>query len=200
MVNTSIATLANSTYRPHTMSKTPAAPAHHLELRVQEFAQLFNSMDPTPFLNKDLDREAEAFIETWALGFPAVSRLQITIHLEQMSTEIDPGAVATEAFHNFFNYRRDLMRRDLKQLLRQGRTSLVIGIAFVAACLIGAEAIGRLGTGGAITVGRESLTIVGWVAMWRPLQIFLYDWWPLARKIKVYGALRNAHVRVVQSR
>jgi hypothetical protein len=28
-----------------------------------ELAQLFNSMDPTPFHNKALDREAEAFIE-----------------------------------------------------------------------------------------------------------------------------------------
>ena len=46
--------------------KSNALPARHLELRVRELGQLFNSMDPTPFLNKDLDREAEAFIETWA--------------------------------------------------------------------------------------------------------------------------------------
>ena len=47
--------------------KSTSLPMHHLELRVREIGQLFNSMDPTPFLNKDLDREAEAFIEIWAL-------------------------------------------------------------------------------------------------------------------------------------
>ena len=26
---------------------------------------------------------------------------------------------------------------------------------------------------------REGLTITGWVAMWRPLEVLLYDWWPL---------------------
>src|SRR5262249_56151714 len=26
---------------------------------------------------------------------------------------------------------------------------------------------------------RESLTIGGWVSMWRPLEVFLYDWWPI---------------------
>jgi hypothetical protein len=49
------------------------------------------------------------------------------------------------------------------------------------------------------TIARESLTIVGWVAMWRPLQIFLYDWWPLGRRIRVYKALQQAHVRVQQA-
>ena len=77
------------------MKKSPL-PVHHLELRVRELAQLFNSMDPTPFLNKDLDHEAEAYIETWALGFPPDSRLHITIHLEHLPTEGDPSALMTE--------------------------------------------------------------------------------------------------------
>jgi len=67
-------------------------------------------------------------------------------------------------------------------------------------CLIAAEAIGQLGTGTAVTIARESLTIIGWVAMWRPLQTFLYDWWPLAQRIRVYKNLRQAHVRVVQGK
>jgi len=181
------------------MKKSPLH-AHHLELRVRELAQLFNSMDPTPFLNKDLDREAEAFIEIWASGFPPDSRLHITIHLERLPTEGDPSALMTEAIHNYFDYKAGLVRGDLKQLLRQGRTSLLIGLSFVTVCLIVADAIGQLGTGTAFTIARESLTIVGWVAMWRPLQTFLYDWWPLARRIRVYKNLRLAHVRVVQGK
>ena len=59
------------------------APIHRLSLRVREITQLFNSMDPTPFLNKDLDSEAEAFIETWASGFAPGSHFHITIRIEQ---------------------------------------------------------------------------------------------------------------------
>jgi hypothetical protein len=43
--------------RKHTSSSI------HLELRVQELAQLFSSMDPTPFHRKALDRKAETFIQ-----------------------------------------------------------------------------------------------------------------------------------------
>ncbi len=180
--------------------KTSASPVHQLELRVRELAQMFNSMDPTPFLNKDLDREAEAFIESWAMGYPPGSRLHITIHLEQLPAEGDPSALMTEAIHNYFIYKAGLVRRDLKQLLKQGRDSLLIGLSFVAVCLVAADFIGQHGTGTANTIARESLTIVGWVAMWRPLQIFLYDWWPLLRRIRVYKTLGHAHVRVVQGK
>ncbi len=55
----------------------------HLALRVRDIAQLFHSMDPSPFLNKDLDPEAERFIESWATEFSPSSSFYITIHLEQ---------------------------------------------------------------------------------------------------------------------
>lgn len=44
---------------------------------------------------------------------------------------------------------------------------------------------------------REGLIIIGWVAMWRPLEIFLYDWWPIASKRKFYDRLSRATVRIV---
>jgi hypothetical protein len=177
--------------------KEGMAPIHHLELRVRELGQLFNSMDPSPFLNKDLDREAEAFIESWAAGLALDSRLHITVHLAQQPADGDPGALVAEAIHNFFHYKAGLARGELKLLLRRGRYSLLIGLTFVTVCLLLADAIARPGAGTAATIARESLTIVGWVAMWRPLQIFLYDWWPLVRRIRVYKGLQHAQVRVV---
>jgi hypothetical protein len=176
------------------------APLHRLALRVREIAQLFNSMDPTPFLNKDLDRAAEDFIETWAAGFPPGCRFQITIHLEQWPSDGDPSEMLSGAIHNHFAYKADRTNSALKYLLQQGRASLLIGIVFVSLCLLGADAIGRLGANAGYSVARESLTIVGWVAMWRPLQIFLYDWWPLRRQIRLYQRLAAAHIQAVQGK
>jgi hypothetical protein len=70
--------------------------------------------------------------------------------------------------------------------------SLVIGVAFLAVCL----ALGRLiapdSAGAARLIAREGLTIGGWVAMWRPMEIYLYDWWPLWRR----GALQRRMSRM----
>ena len=183
------------------MTKSPhPAPIHRLAVRVREIAQLFNSMDPAPFLNKNLDTEAEAFIETWASGFAPGSRFQISIHIEQWPSDGDPSEMLTGAVHNHFSYKAERTRSALKHFLRQGRTSLIIGLVFVSLCLIAADAIGNLGTNTGLTIARESLTIVGWVAMWRPIQVFLYDWWPFQRQVRLYEKLGSAHIQVIQGK
>jgi hypothetical protein len=42
----------------------------------------------------------------------------------------------------------------------------------------------------------EGFIIIGWVAYWRPLEIFLYDWWPLAQQRKLYRRIAAAPVAV----
>lgn len=177
-----------------------SAPVHRLALRVREIGQLFNSMDPTPFLNKDLDPEAHTYIEDWASAYSHKSRFHITVHLQVWPEDEGKVGMLTDAMHNHFTYKAEQTRRSLKHLLQQGRISLAIGIVFVSLCLVAADTIGNLGNHAGYNVARESLTIVGWVAMWRPMQIFLYDWWPLQRQIRLYLRLAVAHIHVVQGK
>jgi hypothetical protein len=44
----------------------------------------------------------------------------------------------------------------------------------------------------------ESLVIAGWVVMWRPLELYLYDWWPLRSKRKLYEKLSTIPIEVVR--
>jgi hypothetical protein len=169
---------------------------HTLALRVQVLAQLFNSLDPTPFLNKDLDGACETFIENWALSLPQASHLALTIHIEQSSVPTEAAELITAAVHNHYAYKAGLVRGQLSQLLRLGRMSLLIGLGFVASCLLLAEAISAVVGGPVARVVKESLTIIGWVALWRPVQIFLYDWWPLKGRITVFENLQFARVSV----
>jgi hypothetical protein len=169
---------------------------HRIELRLNELSQLFNSMDPTPFHHKDLDRDAEEFIESWALEFPKASRFHLTVHLAQMPPE-DPTELVAEAIRNYFTYKAELSRRMVTVLLREGRTSLLIGVTFLSTCLLVADLLTPLAGGTFLKILRESLTIGGWVSMWRPMQIFLYEWWPLMRRSRTYHNLGLAQVRVL---
>lgn len=172
-------------------------PTHILELRVREVQQLFNSLDPTPFLNKDLDVACEAYIENWALALPHDSRLQLTIHLERLPVPDGAGELIATAIHNHYAFKVELVRGELSRLFRFGRVSFVFGLGFVAICLLSAEVLASFIPGPASRIVRESLTIIGWVAMWRPIQIFLYDWWPLRDRIRTFDTLRFARVKVL---
>jgi len=170
-------------------------PVHQIELRVVELPELFNSMDPTPFHHRDLDTDAEKFLESWALEFPQDSHFRIIVHIEKMPPE-DPAPLVAEAIHNHFEYKSALAKRTLRLLLLEGRTSLLIGIGFLALCLIAADLLSGFASNTFLKLLKESLLIGGWVAMWRPLQIFLYGWWPIVRKIRIFRNLGRASVHV----
>ena len=38
--------------------------------------------------------------------------------------------------------------------------------------------------------------IGGWVAMWRPMEIFLYDWWPVRAEARLSDRLTAMPVRI----
>ena len=56
-----------------------------------------------------------------------------------------------------------------------------------------ASALGERPIGALI---QESLLIGGWVAMWRPLEIFLYNWWPIRAERRLYDSLSAMPVRI----
>lgn len=179
-----------------TLFKRSPQPVHQIELRIVKLSELFNSMDPTPFQHRNLDVDAEEFLETWALEFPQNSRFQIIVHIEQMPQE-DPTSRVAEVIHNYFEYKSVRSKRNLRLLLLEGRASLLIGLVFLTICLIGADILAaRFASNAFLKLLKESLLIGGWVAMWRPLQIFLYEWWPIVRRGRIYQNLGRAIVHV----
>jgi len=166
-----------------------------IKLKLRDADQLVNSMDPSPFIEKDLDDRAEEFIVGWALEFPRETPLKLRVQLEQLAAEDTPNIIQ-QAVHNHFVHRAELAELEFRSLMRQGRTSLIIGLSCLAGCLAVSQALPpRAGTW--TSVLRESLTIAGWVAMWRPMQIYLYDWWPLRRRCRIFAKLSNMPVEVV---
>ena len=169
---------------------------HHIELNLRDVNQLFNTMDPSPFNERDLDRDAEEFIVSWARELPLHDPVVLVVHLAATPQEHDAQKIVEDAIHHYFSYRVELSRLDFRHLMQDGRKSLFIGVVFLAACLTISNLLMGAGKGTFSTIGRESLTIAGWVAMWRPMEIYLYDWWPLRRRQQVLQKLSRMPVEV----
>jgi len=176
----------------------PRGRSHSISLRIHDITQLFNSMDPSPFIEKDLDEEAEAFIVGWAQEFPANAQIKLQIQLEQWPTEGDPKELIRQGVHNHFAHLAELNRFEFRALMKQGRMSLLIGLVCLAISLVSSKMLSHGDVGTWAGVLREGLTIAGWVAMWRPMQIYLYDWWPLRRRGRLYAKLSRVPVEVAQ--
>lgn len=166
-----------------------------IEVRLRELAQLFNSLDPSPFIDRDLDADAEEFIVSWARELPHHGELELVIHVAT-----PPDAARAEglqaAVNHYFASRAEMKRSELRQLLRRGRASLVIGVLFLAACFGLGLAMRALLPAGWEDFVELGLQIVGWVAMWRPLEIYLYDWWPIKTDLRLLERLARMPVRL----
>src|SRR3954470_15692406 len=57
---------------------------HRIEIRVRDVDQLFNTMDPSPFHEKDLDADAEEFILSWAQEFPVYDPVVLIVHVTEL--------------------------------------------------------------------------------------------------------------------
>jgi len=151
-----------------------------IELRLAQLRQMFNFMDPSPFLNRDLDPKAEEFIVEWCRELPRDAPLALLVYLERAPGMAEEADALRTAVRNYFEGRSEATRRRLRQLFGRGRMSLLIGIGFLVLAVIASQLMMRaLEAGSFAEILNQSLIIGGWVAMWRPLEIFLYDWWPL---------------------
>lgn len=169
-----------------------------IELNVREVSQLFNSMDPSPFKERDLDRDADEYIVSWAREYPLDAAVALRVHLEQWP-EIDPTTLVADAVHHYYAYRASLTDLEFRRIMKEGRLTLAIGLLFLATCLVVTRTIVPRDTSGWAGYVRESLTIAGWVAMWRPMETYLYDWWPVRRRGRVFRKLSAMPVQVVPS-
>jgi hypothetical protein len=160
-----------------------------IEIRLSSLQQLFNSFDPSPFHDKELDPEAEEYIVGSADEFPLAQPLKLVIRLPADQVSIDGKRMVQQAIGNYFTHRCQETDRRLRFQLREGRISLMIGLLFLFACvLIRQLTIGIAGTTLSQIIA-EGFLILGWVAMWRPLQIFLYDWWPIRHHARLFAKL-----------
>lgn len=168
-----------------------------IEVHVGELKQLFNAIDPSPFRDRDLDPKAEEFIVGWAKELPRDSPIALVVDLDRQAGLPDEATVLRDAIHEFFKHRAETYRLRLRELLRVGRTSLAIGLAALAAAIALGDFLGSLLKNSRIgEIARESLTIGGWVSMWRPLEIFLYEWWPLRNEARLSDRLAAMPVRI----
>lgn len=168
-----------------------------IELRLEELSQLFDPFDPFPIPTRDLAKSAEDFIVGWARELPRGQAFRIVVHLSRSEAQSAAAAGLADALRRHFTYRAERMTGDLHEMFRIGRQSLLIGLAVLGGCVLGGRLVnGAFGPGDVSSFFAEGLIILGWVANWRPIEIFLYDWWPLAQRRQLYLHLADAEVEV----
>ena len=190
---------------PSPAPRTVAAPAPPapgdarfgvIRVRIRDLRQLYDSLDPSPFVERDLDDDLAEYVESCASEIPRHLPLKLVVHVADPVLPESQRPLVQESVRNHFDHQSRIISARFRRMLRIGRRSLAIGLLVLALCLVTSEKLQGLDRPIFQVIG-EGLLIGGWVAMWRPMELLLYDWWPLRRELKDCERLRDMSVEVL---
>lgn len=164
-----------------------------IEIKIKKINQLFNSFDPSPFLEKDLDDDAFEYIVAAVEEHPLKVKQKIIIHLPKKELKNIPEQEIRNAIHHHFGYRKKLAEKSVRHKIEEGQLSFIVGIIFLTVCLVASKLI-FTGEGLFSNIMHEGLIIIGWVAMWKPISNILYDWWPINKEKKTYDKISKMEI------
>ena len=168
-----------------------------IEIKLSSVIQLFNSFDPAPFYEKELDAEAEDYIVDTVQDFPAKTKFMIHIYLPPALVESEEAKKIVPAIHNHFRYRMLVTERKFRAKFRFGRFSLIVGLSFLAIALIASQLVATLNNSFAAQLLSYALLIIGWVAMWQPITTLLYELWPILRRKRIYERISAMEIEIL---
>ncbi len=170
-----------------------------IEINVASIHQLFDERDPAPFRLRDLDDDAVEYIVASALdiGLNKIGRIRIYCN---EALGLAEKAIVKQAVREHFIYRVELTQKKFQHVLKQGFKSLLIGLCFLSAAVFASSLMAlHLPDSFLTKLLKEGLLLLGWVSMWKPINIFLYDWWPLRDEAKVYLKISETPLEFVKT-
>jgi hypothetical protein len=161
---------------------------------VRDIAQLFNSLDPSPFWDRDLDQDAATFIEDEFSDKQSADVWHLDVHVQAGDASTKDLQAAVE---NYYTRLASSARRDLREHLRMGQLALLGGIAIFLSSMGARELL----QGTVRELPRmldEGLILIAWLALWRPAEALAYEWVPFLRKRRLYERLAGIRVAIRQ--
>jgi hypothetical protein len=186
-----------------------------IALPLHDLHELFAApeFDPTIDSHGSVPGDADAFADAFAdalyesgidyllsrlRGSRLARRGQVVLILPPDKLGPDLASKVRRAIDRYCRHKILETKRALNELLWTGLKALQVGVLFLASCLVLAAAIARtyVAPGSFGDVLTQGLTIVGWVSLWRPVEVFLYEWWPLWRDVRVYDYIQRMEITI----
>lgn len=180
----------------------PDAGAQTIAIVLESLDDLFSAPQLYPLAGRFETSSGIERIEQLTRALPRQDRagaeIVITLSHRVDDPQLDENVRA--ALVGYSQARIAEITRDLEHSMHAGRDALWLGLGFLACCLALSSAFSAV-SGLPDFIRRlfsEGLIIAGWVALWRPIELLLYDAWPFRRDVRVLRAIAGMSVRIVQ--
>lgn len=146
-----------------------------------------------------LRSDVEEFIIEEAEALALKTAIHLKVHLAMSESKHEKDIAS--AVHKHFCYRKAQSQKKYKRLSKYGWRILFIALSLLALIFSITEIIFWLMPDNRVILFfRESFIILGWVVLWRPLELLVYDLYPIKQKINLFQRLERCSVEVFINR
>lgn len=167
-----------------------------IDIVLTSILQLFDRRDPSPFKERDLDEDFSRYLILAVSELRQAPKIKLVVKMQEHNPSFFRAKDVEEAIYTYFSFELENSKNDLRTLFTQGRSALVMGLAFLALCYTGYY-FTRIQESLFWGVLGEGFHVMGWVAMWKPINLFLYEWWPIRDRINLMTRLQQIKVEII---
>lgn len=184
----------------HAMSKEQF---HEITLHLDDIQYLF--ADPEP--DSDMFVSGMDYLCSEIKAYPRQEKFKVTIVLPQGKIADGQEDKTRQKLKRYCSFKIEESHRELIALHRQGVAALLIGLVVLVTCVLLAFGFSLVAQSGANEILKSLSQIItvlfaasaGWVALWMPAEIFLYDWWPFRQDMRIYKQIADADLVIRES-
>ena len=150
--------------------------------------EFYNRFDASPDHEREISDEVLTYIRHSVEDMSPDERkkARISVYLEKDLYEREcRDHCMVRALRGCFANRLDAEKRKYRHALIKGRRMFLRGMIFLIVCLVACSAYLRVTTKSDLNDAlSQSFVIIGWVALWRPIEFYLYDRRDMAAGLK----------------
>lgn len=156
-----------------------------VDVRLTSIDRVFDNRDPAPFRERDLDSQLAEYLVDAGEDLVSHDRFRVVFWLDQpcSTDEIEVP------YRAYFKYELERLDRARSRQRRAGWITLALAIVSIVVLMSLSELVARAITGSIGAGLKEGLVISGWVLMWRPIEVLVYDSIPWRRSRRVFRRL-----------
>ncbi len=161
-----------------------------LDVATDKAEDLYNNFDRNaPYIRRDLNQDLVDYLTDCAEELlPQIFAIRFTFnqHHDEDTFERIRRSVAT-----YFQYLAGKERMQMHKMFTRSTMFVLIGTAILVCSVLLSRWIG-LERGVIANVFAEGVNIAAWVALWEALAVFLVDWYPRRKQMRIYLTLAQA--------
>jgi hypothetical protein len=173
-----------------------AKDAVEIKIAIRDIRDFYKASDYSAFTEQSLNDELEKYILKCVRVYPASKKVKLVISVPDKHMLKDSLQLPS-SIHKHFSYRVIDTEVIMSQKIHQWKINMIIGILFLILCLITVQLLDPYSDINAVKIAKESISIIGWVALWEPLSFVFFGWQSVKSDKQYYKKLSTVPVEVI---